>query len=125
MENRNHDADDRVTPHRLGYATLMMRLMKYQLALDGAGLVAGVQLVNFSIVIRCHSVIRNARLYRIMNVISKKCATLLRSTKIRFSATVQIQHTSKLQTNQSRSPFREQTILMELDSFRFAFYIRF
>lgn len=55
--------------------------------------VAGDQSVKFSIEIHCHSVIRNVRLCRIMNVIPKKKIGAIvsfapKQKEIRFTATV-------------------------------------
>lgn len=70
---------------------LTMTPMKCRHALDAVDHVAGDLSVNFSTEIHCHSVIRNVRLCRIMNVIFQKKMRCLSVTppKIRFSATVQ------------------------------------
>lgn len=64
---------DGLAMHRLGdHVMLTMIQTNCQLALDAVDHVAGDLLVNFSTEIHCHSVIRNVRLFHIMNVISQK-----------------------------------------------------
>lgn len=113
---RNHVEDDRVIHPRLGCVTQMMKLMNCPLVLDGVDHAAGAPLVNFSIVIRCHSVIRNARLCRIMNVISKNAQLFCAQQKI---ASVQMYKWYTRNLQQSRSLFWGRNILVKLDSFRF------